>query len=138
MTAETDFSGVLRLLKQVPLPPEGETIRGADDAEIERLRHLPLPGEFVQWLRVCNGSVAGPGGLFGVEMVLAVSGFHPEWAGRGWIPVAGDGNGNTYVLDAGAVFFVDAMDDGELDYMVASDLKSFLESLLLNESKKLT
>jgi hypothetical protein len=66
--------------------------------------------------------------------------FHPEWVGFDWIPIAGDGVGNYYVLDASrkhidrdAVFFVDSMEDEGLTYIAASSLLIFLESLLEKE-----
>ena len=52
------------------------------------------------------GSGIGPGGIFGprpdepyLDMPQRRDLF-PEWAEQGWLPVAGDGCGNCYVLTA--------------------------------------
>ncbi len=60
---------------------------------------------------------------------------HPEWAGPGWLPVAGDGCGNYYVLlGNGAVGFVDTMKDpGQVGQQVAGDLLSFMTDLLAHD-----
>ncbi|GAA1421891.1 SMI1/KNR4 family protein [Catellatospora coxensis] len=147
--SEVDFSRVLQLLRRVPLPPEGEVVQGADDAQVAAIAERygqPLPSSYVEWLRVCNGSSAGPGGIFGARVqanrpdALDILDFHPEWIDFGWIPVAGDGCGNYYVLDFSrryidrdAVFFVDSMDGEGLTYVAASCLPIFLESLLERE-----
>ena len=59
----------------------------------------------------------------------------PEWAELGWLPVAGDGCGNCYVLTAdGTVGLVDTMKDpGQIDRRVAGDLLSFMTSLLADD-----
>lgn len=66
---------------------------------------------------------------------------YPEWKDKGWIAIAGDGCGDTYVLDtqntAGAthpIYFIDHETyEGEADYVVASGLWPFLRFLLLND-----
>ena len=59
----------------------------------------------------------------------------PEWAELGWLPVAGDGCGNCYVLTGdGTIGFVDTMKDpGQIDRQVAGDLISFMIDLLAND-----
>jgi hypothetical protein len=59
----------------------------------------------------------------------------PEWAEMGWLPVAGDGCGNCYVLTAdGTVGFVDTMKDtGQIDRQAAGDLLSFMTGLLAGD-----
>jgi hypothetical protein len=59
----------------------------------------------------------------------------PEWVERGWLPVAGDGCGNCYILTAdGIVGFVDTMNDpGRIDRQVAGDLLSFMADLLADD-----
>jgi len=56
----------------------------------------------------------------------------PEWQSLGWLPVAGDGCGNYYVLtEGGTVGFVEPMSDpGRLERQVSSDLLSFMADLL--------
>ena len=58
-----------------------------------------------------------------------------QWAESGWLPVAGDGCGNCYVLTAdGAVGFVDTMrDPGRIDRRASGGLLSFMTSLLADE-----
>jgi hypothetical protein len=59
----------------------------------------------------------------------------PEWAEQGWLPVAGDGCGNYYVLTAdGTAGFVDTMKGpGRIDRQVADDLLSFMTGLLADD-----
>jgi cell wall assembly regulator SMI1 len=92
-------------------------------------------------LSVCRGARIGPGGVFGqrpdtpdVDTVLRRDLF-PGWAELGWLPVAGDGCGNYYVLaEDGTVGFVDTMKDPDrLDRRVASDLLSFMIELLAHD-----
>ena len=121
---------------------------GASDEQLAGLRRtlgFEPPVELIDWLRVCNGVIAGPGGLYGAdppEDFLDIGGvlaLYPAWRESQWIPVAGDGNGNQYVLDAtrqhfegDAVYFVDVMEDPDaLSYVVSSSLGRFLRLLLL-------
>ncbi|MDP4502167.1 hypothetical protein [Nonomuraea turcica] len=61
----------------------------------------PLPQELREWLQICRGSTAGPGGIFGIGTangnldITTHLGLHPEWRRKAWIPVAGDAG---YVL----------------------------------------
>jgi cell wall assembly regulator SMI1 len=139
MTA--DFAGVLDLLGRAPRPPEEAPPVGATAAELATLEHtlgFPLPNDLRAWLTVCRGSLAGPGGLYGVDTaptsIASVLDLYPDWRDRRWIPVAGDGCGNHDVLEAGAVFFVDTMASVDaFDYVVASGLIPFLTFLLERE-----
>jgi hypothetical protein len=60
---------------------------------------------------------------------------YPTWRADGWFPIAGDGTGNYYVLltkgpQAGFIGFIEAVvDPDRLDYLVASNLWSFLRFL---------
>jgi len=128
-------------------PDPSEVVRGASEADLTGLgKHLgfPVPNELADWLRVCRGSTAGPGGLFGVGN--AADGLNmnshlrwfPGWLDRGWIPVAGDGTGNYYILDAlergHPVGFVEPSETvSEVQYFVASGLEVFLRELLVHE-----
>ncbi len=63
---------------------------------------------------------------------------YPHWRSNGWLPVAGDGSGNYYVLTtaplAGFVAFVDTADDPtRLDYLAATTLWQFLLFLFQRE-----
>ena len=59
----------------------------------------------------------------------------PHWAEPGWLPVAGDGCGNCYVLAPdGSVGFTGTMKDpGRIDHQAGDDLLSFLTSLLADD-----
>jgi hypothetical protein len=91
---------------------------------------LPVPVAFT-----------GPGTPVDFLDIGFVLGAHPAWQGSRWLPCAGDGTGNHFVVDAGrahlatdGVFFVDVMENPlELAYVVASDLSSFLVFLLERE-----
>lgn len=121
---------------------------GADDAEIADLREavgVPLPPELEEWLQVCKGDVIGPGGLYGVRQpggatsIASMLELFPGWRERGWLPVAGDGNGDYYVLLtagelAGQVGFVDQCDYDVLDHVVAGDLWTLVRNLLLADA----
>lgn len=136
------------LLERVPRAPEQPAPGGADPAEISELSNelgIALPAELVAWLEVCRGEAIGPGGVFGVrpdrddcDIAGRLAG-QPEWRRRGWLPVAGDGCGNSYVLLTtgpltGFVGLVDTVADPDgLAYVVASDLWRFLRFLFERE-----
>lgn len=141
---------VLALLAKVPAPPEDETPAGATEqqlAEFEKRMGVTVPPKLRSWLLVCNGPCVGPGGVFGIntqrksqdiEHVLAL---RPSWRDKGWIPVAGDGCGNYYVVatrgefgQGEPVLFVDTMEDESRPaYIAASDIWRFLSFLLKKE-----
>jgi len=89
------------------------------------------------------GRANRPGGVFGPRPddpgidVASRRDPYPEWARLGWLPVAGDGCGNYYVLrDDGTVGFVDTMQDpGKIDRQAASDLLSFMIGLLAHDQE---
>ncbi|SCF44675.1 hypothetical protein GA0074696_6042 [Micromonospora purpureochromogenes] len=64
---------------------------------------------------------------------------YPGWRQLGWLPVAGDGFGNFYMLLiqgslAGHVAFVEAISEpNEITYVAASNLWSFLRFLFEKE-----
>jgi hypothetical protein len=68
-----------------------------------------------------------------MEVILKI---FPNWIGKGWIPVGGDGCGNYYVLatrpedgPGRPVFFIEIIDDPVSPcYVVASSLFNFLMS----------
>jgi hypothetical protein len=55
-----------------------------------------IPLAYRTWLSLCNGVIATPE-LLDVAFILSL---HPQWRRARWIPIAGDGCGNQYVLDA--------------------------------------
>jgi len=124
--------------------PEDELPRGAVPTELDSLQarlDCYLPPVLRAWLSVYRGAGIGPGGVFGprpdaplLDMAWRRDLF-PGWAESGWLPVAGDGCGNCYVLTAdGTIGFVDTMKDpGRIDRQVAGDLLSFMTSLLAGD-----
>jgi cell wall assembly regulator SMI1 len=135
---------VRALLERVPRSPDHPAPGGADPAEIEALGGrlgMPLPAELAAWLAVCRGEPIACGGVYGIRPDLdyadleAALALQPEWLDSGWLPVAGDGCGNHYVLltkgpRTGFVGFIDtAADPDRIDYLVASGLWRFLRFL---------
>jgi cell wall assembly regulator SMI1 len=88
-----------------------------------------------------NGPCVGPGGIVGVntarelQNLESIYDLYPNWKAKRWIPVAGDGCGNYYVLVHGEhertpVVFVDVMENSdEPAFVVASSLWQFLDFL---------
>jgi len=132
----------------VEWPPEEPTVDGATEEQIKSAEDtlgIIMPREFRCFLAFLNGPCIGPGGLFGVETrsprsdIRAILGRYPEWKAEDWIPVAGDGCGNYYVLVATSengqpVCFIDTMSSSrDLAYVVASNFWQFLRFLLGKE-----
>ena len=112
---------VRRLVHGAVRAPEEPCIEGASVQELGDLEQRlgrTLPAQLRDWLTICRGAAIGPGGFFGhlpdcpfldLPSVLAD---YPEWRAQDWLPVAGDGCGNYYVLlPSGQVGFVDTMAD---------------------------
>ncbi len=123
--------------------PEEEAPRGAGPAEPDSLQARLggiIPPVLRAWLQVCRRAGIGPGGVFGPRpdrpsLDMAQRGnLFPAWVEQGWLPVAGDGYGNCYVLTAdGTVGFVDTMKDPAGDRQVAGDLLSFMTDQLADD-----
>ena len=107
-----------------------------------------MPPALRDWWRFTNGPCIGPGGMYGIRPqreeldVEGVYPYHPEWRLRNWVPIAGDGCGNDYVLAADGslgpslpVFFYEheQSDPVRVEYVVASGLWPFLRFLLRYE-----
>lgn len=118
-----DHVRVRHLLPRLPRDPTRPLPAGASDRELEDLAirlGTDLPEELAAWLRTCKGAAIGPGGLFGhrpdtdfLDMASRATEY-PGWRQLGWLPVAGDGFGNFYMLLtqgslAGHVAFVEAI-----------------------------
>jgi cell wall assembly regulator SMI1 len=141
---------ILHLFGQIRRPPR-EVLEGATDNAIsafEARTKTRLPPDVAVWLRVCNGSRAGPGGLFGIDQsdpeILDIEGLWaliPNWRKRRWLPIAGDGCGNYYIVpldedfgDEHPVIFVDMISNPDApEYIVASDIEHFLNFLFERE-----
>ncbi|MCP4536461.1 MAG: SMI1/KNR4 family protein [Chloroflexi bacterium] len=141
---------VLALLRKVPAPPEDSLPAGASNAALqdaESTNGILFPPKLRDWLSTSNGACVGPGGLVGIDInrdshdLAAIFDNYPIWRDKGWIPVAGDGCGNYYVVatrnDYGAgepVLFVDANETpDEPAFIAASDTWLFLKFLLSKE-----
>jgi cell wall assembly regulator SMI1 len=139
---------VADLVSRAVRAPGAPIAAGATDEDLAELQSrvpIPLPMPLREWLRVCRGDAIGPGGVFGarpddphldIGHRLAP---HPEWLDLGWLPVAGDGNGDDYVLATtgqltGWVGFVDQADTERIDYVVATDLWRFMRFLLRRDA----
>lgn len=144
MEADEALEALRELVAGAVRAPEEESPRGAGPEELTILSArlgCGIPPILSAWLSVCRGARIGPGGVFGqppdtplIDMAWRRNLF-PEWAELGWLPVAGDGCGNCYVLTGdGTIGFVDTMKDpGQIDRQVAGDLISFMIDLLAND-----
>jgi len=89
----------------------------------------------------------GPGGVSGIgtkrksQDLDALMNLHPDWRSRGWVPVAGDGAGNYYVVATKGEFgpgepvlFIDVgVDESVPAFVAASDTWHFLRFMLKKE-----
>lgn len=141
---------ILTLIQQVEHPPNMSLPNGVteDDLnEFEFKTSIFLPPPLKEWLKICNGPIIGPGGIYGIPPAvdwLRIDihlDYNPSWRDKKWIPIAGDGLGNYYVLDSKnfidekyPIYFIDhEFDINKPMYVVASDLWFFLFFLLQNE-----
>jgi hypothetical protein len=142
-----DIQRLRDLLTKIPLPPGEELPQGIADADcdlFEQRTGMLLPADLRNWLIMTNGPCVGPGGLFGIRPrrrhldIEAHLKMYPSWSAKKWIPIAGDGCGNYYVVATGQecgggypVLFVDTSASPDIPaYIVASDLEHFVIFLL--------
>jgi hypothetical protein len=128
-------------------PAEPELPLGSTDANIdgfERRTGVMIPPMLRDWLKFTNGPGIGAGGTRGLRTphphndIERSYGLHPEWLRRGWIPIAGDGCGDYYVVatrpedgPGHPVLFIDChIDRDRPTYVAGSDLLHFLEFYL--------
>lgn len=139
----TSLGRITALIFGAVRAPE-EVLEGASPEQLARLEERlgrRLPEDLGALLTVCNGGAIGPGGIFGERPertyldLPSVLELFPEWAAHGWLPVAGDGCGDYWVvLDDGRVGFVDTMSDsGALDRVTDPDLFSLVERILVDD-----
>jgi hypothetical protein len=100
---------IQQLVAAVPAPPGESLPRGASDEDIRGFSirtGVSVPSVLGEWLKFTNAPCVGPGGMYGIcperkhQDIEGVYLDHPEWQSRNWIPIAGDGCGNEYVLAA--------------------------------------
>jgi hypothetical protein len=145
-----DVPRIRELLSKVPRPPEDAIPEGASESQcdaFQRRTGLRLPHDVRDWLKISNGPCVGPGGLYGIrparsdldiESILEI---FPSWRESKWIPVAGDGCGNYYLIPTQQeygtgypVLFVDTSSTPDAPaYIVASDMGRFVVALLETE-----
>lgn len=142
-----DWLDIETLLRELALPPGKRLPSGADESVIREMEisfGRKVPDELRALLTISNGPCVGAGGIFGfatADQHLDIKFYwsiFPAWRERGWIPVAGDGCGNYYVLVTGREFgairpviFVEASVDADSGaYIAASGLRSFCKFYL--------
>ena len=125
--------------------PSGATNEDCD--AFSQRTGITMPPELREWLLLYNGPCIGPGGLYGIhplEEAYDIEDFlgrRPTWRQNRWIPIAGDGCGDQYVVptrgefgDGFPVLFIDNHKDPDTPaYIVASSVGKFLEFLLRTE-----
>jgi len=135
-----------KLATQMKLPLGDTFPKGVQNEQIETFqKHFDInfPLELVMWLRFTNGPCIGPSGIFGINTIrknLDIGyyfGLYPDWAKKKFIPIAGDGCGNVYVILHGfsqdPIAFIDVAEDNKIPaFLVASDLWHFFCFYLLN------
>lgn len=144
---------VIGLLSCLPVAPGYRLPTGATPESIEAAERrigIPFPTELRNWLQHCNGPCVGPGGLLGIntpkpafDLEFCLAG-HQGWKERGFLPVAGDGCGNYYVMirqlggpPMRPIVFIDTIQNPlNPAYVVASDLWHFLRFLFLRELRQ--
>ena len=145
-----DTPAIRRLVQAVPRPAGEQIPNGVTDDQLagfEQRTGIAIPTDLRDWLRVSNGPCIGPGGFYGINTardylgIEFILGLRPEWRVKKWIPIAGDGCGNDYVMptqqEYGAgypVVFFDSMASTDVpSYIAASGVGHFLLFLLERE-----
>lgn len=128
---------------------------GANEEDIAALSNqlgVVVPQDLHDWLRMCNAPRVIRGRILGVVSqqpfidIAAYASIHPGWKEKGWIPIAVDESGDTYVAATRStggsgtpVLFIDhELDDDNADYVVASGVWRFLRFLLEREQQVLS
>ena len=137
---------VLRLATLVPREPGTPLAAGAEERAIawfQMSQDFPLPLEVVEWLRFSDGSMIGPGGIYGLDAFKRTFAIQPGFKARHWLPLGTDGCGDYYVLALNSedpplrpVYFIDPHASNGYDrptYAVASGFWQFLKFLFQGE-----
>ena len=130
---------VLKLIHEVPLLNADEIkLKPASRIDIRDFENqfgLAIPLELLDWLLVCNGAPVKPGAMLSLKEIGQYYDWHPTWVEKGWIPLASDGCGDSYVLatkerieatGTHPIHFVDQSNYLLPAYVVASGLWNFL------------
>ncbi len=144
----TELEEIKRLIKQFNAP--GDFPAPLSNKELEAfgaIIGIELPNDLRDWLKISNGALVGTVPVYGLhrgnaplsmERILRI---FPLWRDRKWIPVAGDGCGNYYVMATQQefgegfpiVFVRPVSDKAPPRYIAASDLGHFLVFLMETE-----
>lgn len=138
----------IKLLRQEELKNKLEVFDPVDYIKLSQFENrygISLDHNFKEWLSISNGSHAGGGGFYGIghskDSIQLNFVVHPYWILSQWVPVAGDGFGNTYLIDCsrtsirGFVFFIDSHNNAsKITYYVASNFWMFMYLMLVGES----
>lgn len=149
----TKLDDVVSWLAKLELPPGERVPLGTVESDLDQAEErigFKLPNSFRSWLTNTNGPCVGPGGIVGIGIsrglqdLESIYELYPNWRANRWVPVAGDGCGNYYVLISGEydlvpVVFVDVIENADKPaFVVASNLYQFLVFLFrrdLGESR---
>jgi cell wall assembly regulator SMI1 len=124
---------------------DGAGVGELDSAE-EMFGH-PLPSEYRIWMSISNGPKVVWGGMARIGEIddnhsLAwYWDIYPAWKQKGYLPIAADGFGNTYVLCVSEAYngwrpilFIESIEDEVMPaYVAASDLWHFLKGKFRSE-----
>ncbi|MFO0975738.1 MAG: SMI1/KNR4 family protein [Planctomycetaceae bacterium] len=137
----------LRLFDSARRPLSEGKLKGASAEELDSLElrlGWRLPIGLRSWLSAVNGSLAGPGGFYGVKQsrkVLEIEDIlarYSDWKAMRWLPIGGDGCGNHYVVSCSgayglteAVMYIDTIVSTlKPAYFCASDAWRFADGIL--------
>ncbi len=144
----TDYSEVIKELQMLNEPgsllPQGVSEDKVRSFEAQINTRLPLV--LRDWLMLTNAPGVGGQYLMGIDAkpiqdMMRLLNLYPKWLEAGWLPVAGDGLGNFYVVttkqDFGSgepVIFLDhEFDTAQPDYIVASAFDIFVKQFVHKE-----
>jgi hypothetical protein len=138
---------VVLLLREASSKFNSPLPAGANADDVDHLASttgIVVPSEFRKWLLTCNAPRVGYGFYFGINTVDEVLDIrhliqsYPSWVSRGWLPLAGDGCGNYYLVatrgefgPGAPVFYVDTAEGEDTPaYLVASNTLYCISFLL--------
>lgn len=148
------IENILNIVKKLEMPEDESIPMGASVTDLECFEKYwgeKLPDKFRKWMLACNGPFVGPEGIVGINKprkcqdIFFLYSIYPEWKELRWIPIAGDGLGNYYVMVTGnehgagqPIVFIDTMSSRITpEYLVASDIFIFLYFFIDSELNKI-
>lgn len=126
------------------IPAEGATENNITD--FEHRTGIQIPRQLQDWLQTSNGPRIADG-IYGLRPdcpfldIYHKLELYPQWIELKWIPIAGDGCGNYYLVvtqnefgEGEPVIFIDVYEGASKPtYVAASDIWHFLQFYLRNE-----